>query len=138
MFQLDFGHLCGVAGGADPSIHRGWRNWGDIGRGRGCAEIMVRPQFARHAVTRKAASTVRLPGLRMAPVVSPSTGCQVGAVKAELNGFIQETHFVRAVSHDHPADIRSSRAKARGNDALVSGQPRIPGSITSDSTSAET
>ena len=40
-------------------------------------------------MTRKAAATVRRPGLRIAPAINTSTCCHVGVVKTWLNGCIQ-------------------------------------------------
>src|SRR4051812_17561690 len=53
-------------------------------------------------MTRKAAATVRRPGLRIAPAINTSTCCQVGLVKAWLNGSIQAAKLRRPT----PARIR--------------------------------
>src|SRR6187397_2256671 len=43
-------------------------------------------------MTRKAAATVRRPGVRMAPAISTSTCGHVGAVKPAMNGCIQPSN----------------------------------------------
>src|SRR6516162_9943598 len=45
---------------------------------------------------RRAAATVRRPGVRMAPTISTSTCCQVGAVKPCWNGCIHAASLVGA------------------------------------------
>src|SRR5512132_577027 len=44
-------------------------------------------------MTRKAAATVRRPGVRMAPAISTSTCGHVGAVKPAMNGCIQPSNL---------------------------------------------
>jgi len=68
---------------------------------------------AKKINTRRAAATVRRPGIRTAPTIRTSTCCHVGAVKAALNGSIQEPNLVCAVSPIRFTGIRSLPTRRR-------------------------
>jgi hypothetical protein len=56
-------------------------------------------------MTRKAAATVRRPGVRMAPAISTSTCGHVGAVKPAMNGCIQPSNLSGMVRAEYVSDI---------------------------------
>jgi hypothetical protein len=70
------------------------------------------------ALTRKAAATVRRPGLRMAPAINTNTCCHVGLVKLCGNGFIQPASLARptpAIRPPNPVGERLDPIESAAN-----------------------